>query len=319
MRRNENASSLVSRSQALESIVFGSYGSPGNSGSFLKQNTCCSDNSPDKPETLSREASIELEGGSKERPRVKKAGSSGITSKANVIGLRASGSRTEGLDEQGSISGHASQEGLDDRLRTAQLNVDIQGELLGDVGGHTELSKDAIFEGNIGVIQSPDLTQLSDERVKSEPVSSATVREEVKSGGQLSSFANDRAGGTTADDSQQGASSAPTVADPAVHAFATNSYGSGQKQPVRERKAMGFQVVTVSPTKKQMIDRHLVKAFKGKQEEDYRTWRGLNVKFTSRPGVGDSANQAGLGATSSTAGHAQMIGGPITVTLGNVR
>jgi hypothetical protein len=82
---------------------------------------------------------------------------------------------------------------------------------------------------------------------------------------------------------------------------------------------MGFQVVTVSPTKKQMIDRALVRAFKGKQEEDYRTWRGLNVKYTSRPGLGDSANQAGLGATPSSSGDARVIGGPITVTLGNVQ
>ena len=186
-------------------------------------------------------------------------------------------------------------------------------------GTAADLAKDAVFEGSIGLIHG---TQMSS-GPGSERNSSATAKEEAKSGGQLSSLVHDRGGGTTADDSQQGASSAPIAAtgDASLPEYPVSSYSlaSAQKQPVRERKAMGFQVVTVSPTKKQMIDRNLVKAFKGKQEEDYRTWRGINVKFTSRPGVGDSANQAGLGATPSNSGQAHLVGGPITVTLGNVR
>jgi hypothetical protein len=184
------------------------------------------------------------------------------------------------------------------------------------LSAQTDLAKEAVFEGHIGLIQSPDLL-ASDLNPASEPDSSATVKEEAKTGDALSSFANDRAGGTTTDETQQGASSTPIEEAADVKNWA-NSYASSVKQPVRERKAMGFQVVTVSPTKRQMIDRNLVKAFKGKQEEDYRTWRGLNVKFTSRPGVGDSANQAGLGATPSASAQAP-IGGPITVTLGNVQ
>ena len=49
--------------------------------------------------------------------------------------------------------------------------------------------------------------------------------------------------------------------------------------------------------KKQAIDRNLVKHFKQIQEQELLNWRGkgINIKFTSRPGMGDSSNQTGLG------------------------
>ena len=78
-----------------------------------------------------------------------------------------------------------------------------------------------------------------------------------------------------------------------------NSYIPDLSEPRKREKTgggMGFQVVSLSPTKKQMIDRNLIKHFKAVQEAEYQSWKGLNVKFTSRPGLGDSLNQTGLGA-----------------------
>jgi hypothetical protein len=47
---------------------------------------------------------------------------------------------------------------------------------------------------------------------------------------------------------------------------------------------MNFHFISVSPTKKQTYDQKTLKNIKGIQEEEIRTWRGLNIKFTMRPG-----------------------------------
>ena len=47
---------------------------------------------------------------------------------------------------------------------------------------------------------------------------------------------------------------------------------------------MNFHFVSVSPSKKNMVDRNLVKHLKHVQEEEIKSWTGLNVKFTMRPG-----------------------------------
>jgi hypothetical protein len=48
--------------------------------------------------------------------------------------------------------------------------------------------------------------------------------------------------------------------------------------------------------KKRSVDRNLIKHFKAIQEQELINWKGkgINVKFTSRPGLGDSSNQNGL-------------------------
>ena len=40
----------------------------------------------------------------------------------------------------------------------------------------------------------------------------------------------------------------------------------------------------MSPSKKQTYDKNLIKNFKGIQEEDLKSWIGLNTKFIMRPG-----------------------------------
>lgn len=42
--------------------------------------------------------------------------------------------------------------------------------------------------------------------------------------------------------------------------------------------------MSVSPSKKQTFNRDLVKQFKAIQDEEIKAWRGLNTKFTQRPG-----------------------------------
>lgn len=54
-----------------------------------------------------------------------------------------------------------------------------------------------------------------------------------------------------------------------------------------QNNKMTFQFVSVSPSKKQTIDKTTFKHFKAVQEEELKTWRGLNVKFTQRPGLID--------------------------------
>lgn len=51
---------------------------------------------------------------------------------------------------------------------------------------------------------------------------------------------------------------------------------------------MNFHFVSVSPSKKQMIDRNMVKHFKSIQEDQIKQWEGLNTKFTQRPGQNQS-------------------------------
>ena len=62
-----------------------------------------------------------------------------------------------------------------------------------------------------------------------------------------------------------------------------NNYASNANQGNK----MTFQVVSVSPSKKQTFDKTTYKHFKAIQEEQLKTWRGLNVKFTQRPGLID--------------------------------
>ena len=38
-------------------------------------------------------------------------------------------------------------------------------------------------------------------------------------------------------------------------------------------------------SKKQTIDKDMIKKFKAVQENEHKNWRGINVKFTSRPGI----------------------------------
>lgn len=73
----------------------------------------------------------------------------------------------------------------------------------------------------------------------------------------------------------------------------------------------------MSPTKKQMIDRKLVKEFKVIQEQEYKTWKGINLKFTSRPGMGDCQNQTGLGIA-PTSDNTTAIKGPISISHNNI-
>ena len=46
-----------------------------------------------------------------------------------------------------------------------------------------------------------------------------------------------------------------------------------------------------------MIDRNMVKRFKAVQEGELQTWKGVNCKFTSRPGMSEASVQSGLTAT----------------------
>jgi hypothetical protein len=111
--------------------------------------------------TDERTLSIDREGGSKERTKVTKA-SSGLNAAA-TMGL--SGDGTDDPGEQGSLSNTASADGyLAERLRTGQLNVDIHGELLGDVGGGLG-ADEAVYEGSIGVISGPDQILLGSEPI----------------------------------------------------------------------------------------------------------------------------------------------------------
>ena len=65
--------------------------------------------------------------------------------------------------------------------------------------------------------------------------------------------------------------------------------------------------------KKQTIDKNLIKKFKAVQENELRTWRGVNVKFTSRPGNTDSTTMPGgqchtQGGGSGASGSAGWVG-----------
>ena len=65
--------------------------------------------------------------------------------------------------------------------------------------------------------------------------------------------------------------------------------------------------------KKQTIDKNLIKKFKAVQENELRTWRGVNVKFTSRPGNADSTTMPGgqchtQGGGAGAAGSAGWVG-----------
>lgn len=53
---------------------------------------------------------------------------------------------------------------------------------------------------------------------------------------------------------------------------------------------MNFHIVSLQPNNKQMVDKNLVKHYKTIQEQELYYWKGINTKFTSRPGLGDSSN-----------------------------
>ena len=62
-------------------------------------------------------------------------------------------------------------------------------------------------------------------------------------------------------------------------------------------------------SKKQMVDRNMIKHFRQIQESELQTWKGLNAKFTLRPGMGEAANQgAGIGGSSMAVGSLQAAG-----------
>ena len=65
--------------------------------------------------------------------------------------------------------------------------------------------------------------------------------------------------------------------------------------------------------KKQTIDKDLIKKFKAVQENELRTWRGVNIKFTSRPGNTDPATLVPgqchtQGGASGASGQAGWVG-----------
>lgn len=60
---------------------------------------------------------------------------------------------------------------------------------------------------------------------------------------------------------------------------------------------MNFQFVSVSPSKKGNLDHHLAKKVKQLQDEEAKSWLGINVKYTMRPGKVVSESQLTLPAT----------------------
>lgn len=54
-----------------------------------------------------------------------------------------------------------------------------------------------------------------------------------------------------------------------------------------------------------MVDRNQIKRFKQIQEGELQTWKGINVKFTLRPGMGDANQSAGISGSSTAVGSLQ--------------
>lgn len=79
---------------------------------------------------------------------------------------------------------------------------------------------------------------------------------------------------------------------------------------------MNFHIVSLQPNNKQMVDKNLIKHYKTIQEQELYNWKGINTKFTSRPGLGDCQNQvSGVGGVSGS-NHSNLVSAQQTVNYG---
>ena len=78
---------------------------------------------------------------------------------------------------------------------------------------------------------------------------------------------------------------------------AHNEYSFGNTVTVEKTKTVNelfFQFVSVSPTKKPLIEKEVLQHIKDNQSAESNSWAGMQVQFISRPGISNMATNPKL-------------------------